>query len=376
VTLHVLMLTYGVTEEAGGPGVAAAGFAAGLARAGAKVTLLALDARRGHWLVDAARARSDGYAFERVRGLTLPGRLLRLYRAACRVPLHPGDSAVSWVNGIWGAQSLAAALIEARRGVPYVVRPAGSLGKAALKYKAAKKQAYWRFVESHIVKRARALHCMSEKEVSELADDLQDRAFVVPTGIDLAEPGHRIQGAPMIVGVLARIHPIKRQHEALLAVERLINQGTLVEVELAGSTSDERYERRLRAQVESSAALRGRVRFLGHVARERVPQVVGRWRAALLLSEQENFGHAVVAAAAVGVPTVASSGVGLGAAMAKAGAGIVANGAEVTGALHRLLETAPDVIASACHAFAAQYSWGSCTRALLRQLEKHARVVG
>jgi glycosyltransferase involved in cell wall biosynthesis len=367
--LRVVMLSYHVTEEAGGPAVAAAGFAAGLARLGADVTLIALGNRRGRWLVDEARAATAGYRLVRLEEGALPSRVVRMVRAVATVPADHSRHTVLWVNGIWGAQSLAGALVAARTGWPYVVRPAGSLGHAALRYRPWKKLPYYYGVEGPILRRAASLHCMSDAEVRELPAELVPQAFIVPSGVDVAEATEMAKpaGRP-VLGVLARIHPIKNHHFALDAVEALHAAGVDVELEMAGSVSDQAHEARLRARVAGSAVLRERVRFLGHVARERVPEVVGRWRVALLLSEQENFGHAVIAAAAAGVPTVASPGVGVASGLEAAGAGFVVAPADAAIAVRRLLREEPEAQARACRAFARQFAWETCSQRLFAQL--------
>jgi glycosyltransferase involved in cell wall biosynthesis len=363
------MLSYWVTEESGGPGIAAAGFAAGLARLGAEVVLIARDRPGARWLVDEGTARRDGYRLVKLAEASFPSQLRAMTAAARRLELRARPT-VLWVNGIWGVQSLAAFLASGRGEVPYVLRPAGSLGHAALARKALKKSLYYAAVESHVARRARAIHCLSEREVEELPAALRARAFVVPSGVDLPA-GTLPPREAGLVGVLARLHPIKNHGQALDAVERLVGQGRDLRLELAGSASAPAFEAALRQRVERSPALAGRVRFLGHVDKARLPEVVGRWQAALLLSEQENFGHAVIAAAACGVPTVVSPGVALGADLARAGAGRVAAPGEAAAALAALLDAGPGP-AEASRSFAASFGWDGCARSLLGHLEAAA----
>jgi glycosyltransferase involved in cell wall biosynthesis len=366
--LHVVMLSYSVTEEAGGPGIAAAGFASGLARFGARVTLAALETSTGTWLIDEANARKRGFEFLRVSGTNFATRVSALVRLGGRIT--PGKKTVIWVNGIWGAQSLAAALISARTDWPFVVRPAGSLGESALRYKRFKKQLYFRAIESRILKRAASIHCMTEKEVQELPCWLKSKAFVVSSGVEMPPMPLNPERGPLVVGVLARIHPIKNHALALKALAELNSEGREIEVEFAGSTSDEACERRLRKQVASSPFLAGRVHFLGHVPAHRVPETVARWRAALLLSEQENLGHSVIAAASAGVPSVVSPGVGLGPELQHAGAGLVVEADRAAVALRHLLSRDRSELVRTCRRFAERFSWDSCSQNLLAHLEK------
>lgn len=332
------------------------------------MSLLALDSEHGRWLVNEEDA-SLPYRFRRVRGCGWFERRRNLIDAALGEVRRLRSPSI-WVNGIWGVQSLAGAKVSRLTGAPLVVRPAGSLGRAALRYRQIKKRAYLRLVERPVLERATAIHCMTAQERDELPGWLRAKAFVVPTGVGAlaASVESQERDGRLVLGVLARIHPIKRQHLVLQAVESLVREGSELTLELAGSTSDEAYRRELEDQVASSSFLRGRVAFLDHVESARVPDVVGRWRIAVLLSEQENFGHAVVTAAALGVPTVVSEGVGLGRDLERARAGRVIDPARADVAIRELLSAPQDSLASCCRRFAADYSWPRCAEALEERL--------
>jgi len=374
--LDVIIASYGITEEAGGPGVAAEGFARTLSQAGEHVHVLAMP-RAGRWLVDRKTSARDGYELEILRAQSRWPQVAELAKRI-RELVAASPRPIVWINGIWGPPSLGAGLACVPRRTPFVVRPAGSLGHAALKYRAFKKAAYYRMVEHPILRFASGVHCMSAVEVRELPDDLRSRAFIVPSGIDVPpavelEPPSRLR-----LGVLARIHPIKRQHLVLDACERLVRDGLDAELEFAGSTSDEPYAARLRARVDQSEQLRGRVRFLGHVNRDDVFRVVSRWSVGLLLSEQENFGHAVLSVSAAGVPSVLASGVALSAEVATAGAARIAepDAASVAANIRELLRD-PAAFRVRARRFAESFSWSTCGANLRQRLhdyrEEHER---
>src|SRR5579859_2561766 len=142
-SLRVLLLSSSLVEEAGGPGVAAAGYAAGLATRGVDVTVVALRNIAGTWLVDETSARSLGYRLIRLNDGSLPTSFVRMTRAVLGLRDGSPRRTIVWANGIWGAQSLTAAALGRRFGWPYIVRPAGSLGIAALRYRRLKKLAYY-----------------------------------------------------------------------------------------------------------------------------------------------------------------------------------------------------------------------------------------
>jgi D-inositol-3-phosphate glycosyltransferase len=169
------------------------------------------------------------------------------------------------------------------------------------------------------------------------------------------------------------VHPIKRQHAVLDTVEVLLAEGSDVRLEFAGAISDVGYSRQLEARIARSPQLCDRVTFLGHVPRSELPRVASRWRAALLLSEQENFGHAVIDAAALGVPSVVSPGVGIGLELDRAGAGIVAAPDAAANALRRLLQDDRAQLAARCREFARRFAWPQVAADLQRELERRVR---
>ena len=368
--MRIGIVSYAITEESGGPGVAAAGFATALARRGHDVRVFATERPNAHWLIDHDLAAKAGFGFVPVRGRSYPTMAVGMMRALETWGDESAEPAVLWINGIWAAQSVAGAWIARRRGWKYVVRPAGSLGLAALSYKRLKKALYYRAVERRVLLSAGAIHCMSEIERDELPAELRPRAFIVPTGVEVLTRPDVIMPKRTTVGVLARIHPIKNQHLALDAIERVVAGGIDVELEMAGSVSDPAYQQHLATRIARTASLRDRVRFLGHVRRTAVAETVARWRVALLLSQQENFGHAVVSAAACGVPSVVSHNVALAPSVAAFAAGIVCVPEEAAEALRTVLEWPQQAAAERARAMAATFSWESCAARLESELER------
>jgi glycosyltransferase involved in cell wall biosynthesis len=366
VATHTVLMSPQVVEESGGLGVAAHGFATSLASLGFDVQLIASFGRHHNWLVDEERARSAGFTLTRIRGANFRARYAAFVDAASA---QCSPRTVLWVNGIWGPQSLAAWTLHRRFGSPMIIGPAGSLGRAALRYRRWKKAAYYQVIERHILRAAARIHCLSERERQELPPSLKWKAFVAPAGIDLDPAGKRAPAPLPTFGVLARIHPIKRQHLLLDAAERLMRSGVSCAVEFAGTTSDQTYADVLHARVAGSDHLRSRVTFHGHVSKSRVQAMVSRWTAACLLSEQENFGHAVLSTTAAGVPTVVSRGVGLAADLERAGAGVVADDVdEIVEGLLGILHEDAAARERACLSFAQNYSWSICGGRLAQEI--------
>jgi glycosyltransferase involved in cell wall biosynthesis len=374
--LDVFMLTYGIVEEGGGPGIAVTGFARALAQRGDRVHVAAL-ARSGRWMVDASIARDGGYELTIGRAEQRAAQIAELIALISR-RARTARKPVVWVNGIWGPPSVAAAAVHALTGCPYVMRPAGSLGIVALQYRALKKRIYYQAIERWILRRASRIHCMSDVELRELPEDLRARAFVVPSGVaGLDAPVDRVDDGELRIGMLARLDPIKRQHLALDAVELLVAGGLNVTLEFAGDPSVASYSSSLRARVAASDVLRPRVRFLEHVEQSRVPAVLRRWRVGLLLSEQENFGHAALVVAAAGVPLILTHGVALAAGAHRRRAAVIAepNGRAIATAIRQALANEAAMSVSA-RAYASGFSWDACGEKLHRELDECVRSAG
>src|SRR5439155_14783767 len=110
---------------------------------GARVWLVATNHPGDHWLVDSARARAAGFVFRRVAGCWHATKVIALLRTIAALDPEPSRPTILWVNGVWGAQSIAGWIAARWRRWPYIVRPAGSLGRAALRYRALKKGLYY-----------------------------------------------------------------------------------------------------------------------------------------------------------------------------------------------------------------------------------------
>lgn len=370
---HLLMLSHPLVEESGGPAVAVVGFGLGLATLGARVTIVAETGRSGTPSLNHGLALKFGVSYLVVRGHSFVRLFLNYVRAASPIVARSAEPTIIWVNGIWRAQSLAAAVLGRRFSCPYVVRPSGSLGPAALARKSFKKRVYYGLVERAVLRHAAAIHCMSQTELDQLPQELRSKAFVVPSGIEILEPSGVISPTPHLIGVLARVHPIKRFDWVLDVVESLNREGAELGLEIAGHEGVPSYSASLRRRITASKWLANRVAFLGHVPQGRVQDVVRRWSLALLLSEQENFGHSVIAAAATGVPSLVSEGVALGDALEKFGAGARVTVANVVPTVKTWLELDRQRVSNNCFAFARGFGWDQCSRALLHELEDIAR---
>ncbi|MHB8875237.1 MAG: glycosyltransferase family 4 protein [Myxococcaceae bacterium] len=220
-----------------------------------------------------------------------------------------------------------------------------------------------KLVEGRFLERAVGLHCMSSLELEQLPIRLKHLGFVVPTGIDLP-PMNSPRRDGVTIGVLARLHPIKNHPRVLDAVEELVHAGVELQVEFAGSSSDPAYAAALEARVDASPLLRSRVRFLGHVEQVHLGQVLARWSASVLVSDQENFGHAILTSIAHGVPVVSGPNIGLAAEVVANRAGMIATPGRLADVIRRVLAEDGPAVSGRARDLASRYDWGIVTRSL------------
>ncbi|MFL5578375.1 MAG: glycosyltransferase [Gemmatimonadaceae bacterium] len=325
--LHVIPAT---APRYGGPSVALRGMTEALAALGAEVTVAATDA-------DGPRARLD-VALDRAvveRGVE--------YRYFART--GGGEWKYSWpltrwlwasagrfdvvhVHALFSYATIPGCRAAERAGVPFVLRPLGTLGSWSVAHRRWKKLPYLALVERHHLARAAAIHATSEAEREEVAAlGYGAKARVVPLGVTApdgsgARRGVRPDGGRLRLLFLSRLHPKKGlplvfEALALLPAERRAR----VELVVAGD-GEEAYAAELRAIV-ARLGVAGAVSFVGHVGGETKRALYESANAFVLPSSHENFGIAAAEALAAGLPVVLSDAVAIAGDVAAAGAGLV-----------------------------------------------------
>lgn len=308
-----ILHTIGTLESrAGGPAIALAGMAAAQVAAGLQVSIAASGfPHDGPASADDLRAR--GIGVETVTATSL------------------ARFDVVHVHGVW--DGICRQAVSATRGVPYVITPHGMLTPWSLRQKAWKKRLYMAWRLRRDLRRAAAIHFMTdcEREGSSRLG-LQVKSIVEPIGIDLAEFGNlpargtfrsrhdRIADTPLVL-FLGRIHPGKGLEYLVPAMARLRIPGATLAV--VGPDSGG-----YRAIVENEVrrnGLDGRVVFTGPLRGiDRIAALVDA-DVFCLPSDHENFGLAIVEALAAGTPVVISHEVAISREVAAAQVGIVAD---------------------------------------------------
>ena len=266
---------------------------------------------------------------------------------------------IAHVHTIFSYPPTITALWAARLGVPYVIRPAGSLDPICLvkdyvpRLKAipsrVKKWIYFRTLSRMVLDRASAIHFTTEAE-KEAARGLALRApaIVVPLGVEVdVEGSFEHVGLPQLRGpvkqqklvlYLSRLDPKKGLELLIIAMGKLARRRDDILLAIAGD-GPEPYRRQLIRLVREQG-IEARTTFLGAIFGHAKWQLMQQADVFVLPSRQENFGLAIAEAMACKLPVIISSQVNIHSEISRARAGIVigASPAEIASAVEQICD--------------------------------------
>ena len=281
------------------------------------------------------------------------------------------DFDVVHIHAVFSHPSLAAGRACRSAGVPYIVRPLGSLDPWALSRRRWRKRLLRPAVQA-LIKGASAMHFTTDEE-ARLAGAAARMSAVIPSGLD--DVYFEVNAPPMserepLVVAIARFHPVKRldlliQTFHSIAGDRSVNGWRLI---LAGDGEPDYRQELERLAAAGPAA--GRIEFAGWLDEAQKRLLLSRASLVAAPSFQENFGLSLVEALACGVPAVVSRGVNLSVTIDLAGAGWIAGEGEhdLRRALVDAMRDTEERQARSVRAqrMAAQFTWASTTTALER----------
>jgi glycosyltransferase involved in cell wall biosynthesis len=270
------------------------------------------------------------------------------------------------IHSLYLFSTLAAAYIARRSGVPYVIRPHGTLDPYMRRRHRVRKFLYTKLLEHRNLDGAAAIHYTAQEEM-ELAAPLGLKAarMLVPLGVSSEEFSHipprgtfrsrhpHLANRRLVV-FIGRLVPKKGLDLLIESFGELLRNEKNVQLVIAGSDEDG-YEAVIRRLVRSKG-LEQHTLFLGMTTGEDKLALLADADVWALPSYSENFGLAVVEAMACGVAVVISNRVNIhrDVATARAGAVIDCDAQQLTDTLRRLLNNP-----------AERRSMGQCGRALV-----------
>jgi glycosyltransferase involved in cell wall biosynthesis len=236
------------------------------------------------------------------------------------------------IHALFSFATLAAAFWARRHGVPYIVRPLGTLNEWGMRNRRPwLKRMSFRVLENRILKHAALVHYTSEQERTE-AGKLQvtTASEIIPNAL----PEHTHSCIP---GQFRLRHPELEGRRIILFLSRLDTKKGLdlllpafaqvrtklpdVSLVLAGNGSPE-FVSRLKEEAVS-LGVESDVLWTGFLAGDDKYAALADAELFVLPSHSENFGIAVVEAMAAGTPVIVSDQVGIHREIAAAMAGLV-----------------------------------------------------
>jgi glycosyltransferase involved in cell wall biosynthesis len=327
--LRVLHVIPSVAPGDGGPSRAIATIEAALTQAGVTVVTITTDhgQSRGNAVISS---QSTG-----ARRIYV-AKWLNFYKVApAIVPylwLNVRSFDVVHVHALFSFTSLASCAIARWRGVPYIIRPLGTLASYGMtRRRPWLKSLSLKLLEGPLLRGAAAVHFTSDSERDEAATHgIALHAAVVPLGVEAAVIGDadRLRtryptiGNRLVVLFLSRLDA-KKNVEGLLEAMGRLRQGRqdLVLVIAGDGAAD--YTAKLRALASAFALVDGEdVIWLGHVDGADKADAFAIADVYVLPSHSENFGIAAVEALSAGLPVILGRGVAVAAAIEQAGAGL------------------------------------------------------
>jgi glycosyltransferase involved in cell wall biosynthesis len=247
---------------------------------------------------------------------------------------HVHDYDLIHIHALFSFASVAAAYWAARAGVPYVVRPLGTLNRWGMEHRRPwLKRLSFALIERRILRGAARIHYVSEQERIEAARlSPSPRAIVVPLGVDtssfarLPPRGWLRARAPHLDGrfillFLSRLDHKKGVDLLLEAFEKIRRKRPDVALIIGGSGAPA-FEAALRYQAERSGVSE-HVWWAGFLSGEEKLAALADADVYVLPSHSENFGVTVVEAMACGLPVTISDQVAIHREVSEVGAGVV-----------------------------------------------------
>ena len=233
------------------------------------------------------------------------------------------------IHSVFNHSCIAAARACRKHGIPYIVRPLGTLDPWSMNQKSFRKRVFWHAGIQRMLESANAIHytASGEQEAVESSLNLKN-GFVAPLGVNVGDggPSDRLfgeAGGHPFVLVLSRLHPKKELEtliEAFLAavLKPGLQQWRLV---IAGDGEPD-YVNRLK-EVAGNNKSDSPVLFTGWLQDEKKEAALRNASLVALVSRQENFGLCIAEAMAYGVPVLVSPQVNLASDIEQSGSGWV-----------------------------------------------------
>lgn len=279
------------------------------------------------------------------------------------------------LHSLWLYPNWVASRAAVQAGVPYLVRPAGSLEPWCMQESGWLKRTYLRLIERRVLDQAAKIHAVSRQEAQNIEPyGFQTSVLEVPNGIELDD--FRSTGDPAagrarweipaearVILFLSRIHPKKNLGFLGRVFRALLEADENYFLVVAGPDSNTYAQEMKRYYAELGIA--ERCRFTGEVKgaeKSRVYQLADLF---VLPTHSENFGVVVLEALAAGLPAVVSTNAPWAELEAyQAGRWLDLEEEAFVQAIQEIMQT-PEKYADRARKLATTYSWEQVSVRLL-----------
>ena len=322
--MRVLHVIPSVSERSGGPGMAIVPMCRALQKRGIDVVLLTTDAAMRRFEFCQA------IDYEGVPAIFFPTQLGESFKYSRPLSIwlkqNVSGYELAHIHAVFNHSSVAAARECRKQGVPYVIRPLGTLDPWSMKQKQWRKRLFWSLAGESMLSGAAAVHYTSEAEKTATEGLLGvNDGQVIPLGVDVSDSTNgtdRDRSSNPYLLVLSRLHPKKGLDVLIDAFMALTRRPELARWRLviAGDGPADHVALLKR----KAAAARDRIVFAGWVDGEKREELLRKASLLVLPSYQENFGLCVMEALARSVPVLVSPHVNLATEIREANAGWIA----------------------------------------------------
>lgn len=234
------------------------------------------------------------------------------------------------IHAMFSFTSIVAAWAARRAGVPYIIRPLGTLTNYGRKKRRPRlKELSLKWIEGPLLRDAAAVHFTSLDEQREAAEcGVPMRGVVIPLGIEAAEVTNDIlvrsrylalDGSSYLL-YLSRLDPKKNVEGLLRAFAQCSGQLPKTKLLIAGNGETDYVDSLV--TLANNLGLDEQVVWAGHIQGDLKASALAGAQLFVLPSYSENFGIAAAEALMAGLPCVLGQGVAISTDVVAAGAGV------------------------------------------------------
>lgn len=332
-TLKILHVISSLATRYGGPSQAVKGLSKAQAQRGHHVHVVTTNIDGNNVLGEATGSPifRDGY-FTTFHQVQFPRSYKMSFPLALDLNRRLKDFDIVHVHSLYLFPTLAAGYFASRYGVPFLVRPHGTLDPLHRSRHQFRKAVYDGLLQRRLLEKAAGIHFTTESE-RQYAEQmgLALRGFVAPLGVDLSEfevprkliPARVAQLQDLeLVTFVGRLSEKKSLHVLIEAFQLVAIQRKSAHLVIAGP-DDEGLEENLR-RLAKELGISAKVSFLGLIEGPEKVALLKLSKVFALPSLDENFGITVVEAMAASTPVVITEGVAIHREVSEGNGGIVA----------------------------------------------------